>query len=279
MNKESKVAVKLEDNHEDILTKAVRGLGISKRVVTEKLGIERSRVENVLNGERDDEVIRGMAVISKLSPDKLIASARKIWAPVPLQLDGVKQFNLPFGSMRVNAYLLWSERSKKAWLFDTGPQAMPILEFLEINGLSINAIFLTHTHSDHIACLEELKQKTGTPTVFVHKLESIEGAVSIEEGFKYEHGGLALNSIHTHGHSVGGMSFLIDGLNESVAVVGDALFAGSMGGGMVSYEDALRTNREKIMTLPDRTVVCPGHGPITTIVEEKKHNPFFPEFR
>jgi glyoxylase-like metal-dependent hydrolase (beta-lactamase superfamily II) len=52
-----------------------------------------------------------------------------------------------------------------------------------------------------------------------------------------------------------------------------------MGGGMVSYEDALRTNREKIMTLPDDTVLCPGHGPLTTVGEEKKHNPFFPEFR
>ena len=62
-------------------------------------------------------------------------------------------------------------------------------------------------------------------------------------------------------------------------VVGDALFAGSMGGGMVSYADALRTNREKIMSLPDETVLCPGHGPMTTVGEEKKHNPFFPEFK
>jgi glyoxylase-like metal-dependent hydrolase (beta-lactamase superfamily II) len=278
MNTKSNVEVGLEDNHEDILTKAVRGLGLDKTAVAAKLGLERSRIEGVLNGGSDDEVIRGMAALSNLDPDKLIVSARKNWAPAPLQLGGVKQFNLPFGSMLVNAYLLWSEKSKKAWLFDTGPQVSPILEFLELNGLSINAIFLTHTHGDHIACLDELKQKTGNPSVFVHKLESIEGAESIEEGFEYEHDDLTLKSLHTHGHSVGGMTFLIDGLNESVAVVGDALFAGSMGGGMVSYEDALRNNREKIMTLPDRTVVCPGHGPITTIAEEKKHNPFFPEF-
>jgi glyoxylase-like metal-dependent hydrolase (beta-lactamase superfamily II) len=63
-----------------------------------------------------------------------------------------------------------------------------------------------------------------------------------------------------------------------VAIVGDAIFAGSMGGGMVSYEDALRTNRDKIMTLPDKTILCPGHGPITSVGEEKKYNPFFPEF-
>ena len=58
---------------------------------------------------------------------------------------------------------------------------------------------------------------------------------------------------------------LIDGLERPIAIVGDAIFAGSMGGGMISYEDALRTNREKIMALPDVTVLCPGHGPLTTV--------------
>jgi glyoxylase-like metal-dependent hydrolase (beta-lactamase superfamily II) len=60
-----------------------------------------------------------------------------------------------------------------------------------------------------------------------------------------------------------------------VVIVGDALFAGSMGGGMVSYADALRTNRREIMTLPPQTVICPGHGPMTTVAEERAHNPFF----
>ena len=68
----------------------------------------------------------------------------------------------------------------------------------------------------------------------------------------------------------------VSGLNHPVAVVGDSLFAGSMGGGAVSYQDALRNNREKILTLPDETIVCPGHGPLTTVGLEKKHHPFFP---
>jgi glyoxylase-like metal-dependent hydrolase (beta-lactamase superfamily II) len=68
---------------------------------------------------------------------------------------------------------------------------------------------------------------------------------------------------------------VVKGLAQPVAVVGDAVFAGSMGGGGVSYADALRTNREEIMTLPDNTIVAPGHGPLTTVGEEKKNNPFF----
>jgi glyoxylase-like metal-dependent hydrolase (beta-lactamase superfamily II) len=89
---------------------------------------------------------------------------------------------------------------------------------------------------------------------------------------------LNLKALHTHGHSVGGTTYFVNGLSSPLAIVGDALFAGSMGGGMVSYQDALLTNRDKIMTLAGETIVCPGHGPVTTIEGEKRHNPFFPEF-
>ncbi len=68
-------------------------------------------------------------------------------------------------------------------------------------------------------------------------------------------------------------------MNTPIAVVGDAMFAGSMGGGMVSFSEALKNNREKILTLSDQTVLCPGHGPLTTVGQEKVHNPFFPEFK
>jgi len=71
------------------------------------------------------------------------------------------------------------------------------------------------------------------------------------------------------------MTYVVTGLARPIAIVGDSLFAGSMGGGNVSYEDALRNNREKILTLPDETIICPGHGPLTTVGKEKRDNPFF----
>jgi glyoxylase-like metal-dependent hydrolase (beta-lactamase superfamily II) len=71
------------------------------------------------------------------------------------------------------------------------------------------------------------------------------------------------------------MTFFVTGLARPVAIVGDSIFAGSMGGGNVSYKDALRNNVEKILTLPDETIICPGHGPMTTVGEEKRSNPFF----
>ncbi len=69
------------------------------------------------------------------------------------------------------------------------------------------------------------------------------------------------------------------GLARPVAIVGDAIFAGSMGGGKVSYADALATNRKEIFSLPDDTIIAPGHGPMTSVGEEKARNPFYPEFK
>ena len=68
-------------------------------------------------------------------------------------------------------------------------------------------------------------------------------------------------------------------MDALLAVVGDAIFAGSMGGGGVSYAAALETNRQSIFTLPDPTIICPGHGPLTSVGEQKQANPFFPEFQ
>ena len=268
----------LEDFHEDILGKAMRGRGIGKNEMASLLGVEKSDIEAILNGGVDENLINAMACELKLDSQKLIRSAKKEWCPAPLEIGGLKQMSSNYGDMIVNAYVIWDEVSRNAWVFDTGTDAQPIFDFIEEEKLKVDAIFLTHTHRDHIACLDDLLIQVGNPKVYVHQLELLDGCVPIEEGFKHSIDSLSLVAKHTHGHSVGGMTYVIDGLEKPVAVVGDAIFAGSMGGGMVSYSDALQTNRGKIMTLTDDTILCPGHGPMTTVSEEKQNNPFFPEF-
>ena len=110
---------------------------------------------------------------------------------------------------------------------------------------------------------------------YTGRLEPVDGARLFEPGHSFACGGLKISSRSTWGHSKGGISYLIEGLEKPLAVVGDAVFAGSMGGGSVSYADALRTNREELLSLPAETVLCPGHGPLTTVAEERLHNPFF----
>ena len=267
--------IALEDFHEDIIGKAMRGLGVGKNEMAKRTGSERSEVEAILSGGVNESLICLMADELNLDKVKLLRSARKEWCPVPLEVKGLMQFNLPFGDMFVNSYLVWDEATRKAWIFDTGPDADLINDFIEMKNLEIDAIFLTHTHHDHIACLDDLKQKTRNPPVFVHHLEALVNCKTITEGFKHNCGSLSLEAIHTHGHSIGGVTYLLKRSSENIAMVGDAIFAGSMGGGMVSYKNALHTNKEKIMTMPDETIICPGHGPMTTVGEERENNPFF----
>jgi len=270
--------VGLEDFHEDILGKAMRGLGIGKNEIALRLGAEKSKIEAILNGGVDENLINAMAGELKLDAKKLIRSARQEWSPARIDIVGLKQISSTYGDMIVNAYVVWGEDSRNAWIFDTGTDAEAILDLIEEEKLKVDAIFLTHTHRDHIACLDDLRTQTRNPKIFVHQLELLDGCEPIEDGFKYSTDSLSLVAKHTHGHSVGGLTYVIDGLEKTIAVVGDAIFAGSMGGGMVSFADALRTNRRQIMTLADGTILCPGHGPLTTVREEKQNNPFFPEF-
>ena len=268
----------LEDFHEDILGKAMRGLGIGKNEMAQRLGVEKPGIEAILNGEVNEKLINAMAYELKLDGGKLIRSAKKEWRPAPLEIVGLKQISSNCGDMIVNAYVVWDEVTRNAWIFDTGTDAQPIIDFTEEEKLKVDAIFLTHTHRDHIACLNDLLVKSEGAKVFVHQLELLDGCEPIEEDFKYSIDSLSLEARLTHGHSVGGLTYVIDGLKKPIAVVGDAIFAGSMGGGMISYSDALQTNRDKIMTLPEATILCPGHGPLTSVGEEKQNNPFFPEF-
>ena len=270
--------IELEDSYVDIILKAMRGAGITKKQIAKKFNIEHAKIKSLLSGQVNVENIILIAGFLGLDAGKLIYIALNKNELVDIKIPYLRQFNLPYGEMLVNSYIIWEQNYGIAWIFDTGPDAKPIIEFLIEKNLRVDGIFLTHTHRDHIACLDELREKVGNPSVYVHQLEFIDGCEAIEEGFKDSLGSLSLETRHTHGHSVGGITYIISGLPKKLAIVGDAIFAGSMGGGMVSYEDALRTNREKIMTLPDETVLCPGHGPITTVKEEKTHNPFFPEF-
>jgi hydroxyacylglutathione hydrolase len=170
--------------------------------------------------------------------------------------------------MTVNYYLAWDAKAKQAVVFDTGADCGPALQFAKANGLTIKLILITHTHIDHIVDLARLKAETGAPA-WVGQGENFADAQPFAEGKAFTVGALKIETRQTSGHAAGGMTFVIRGLERPVAVVGDAVFAGSMGGGMISFAEALENNRKKIFTLPDNTVLCSGHGPLTTVGEEK----------
>ncbi len=271
--------IPLEDNFNDVLGKAQRGLQLSDEDLAKRAGVSIAELAQVKNGQFEEVVVRRLAPVLNLAADTLVELAKKSWYPSdPGEVPGLACFNTAYEDMTVNSYLVWDPKSNNAICFDTGADASDMLKFVADRQLRVQSVLLTHTHADHIADLARLTQLS-TAKAFVPKKESIDGAESFEPGHKFTAGSLSIETRHTSGHSRGGVTYVIHGLPRRIAVVGDALFAASMGGGGVSYQDALRNNCEQLFTLPDDTILCPGHGPLTTVGEEKAHNPFFPQFK
>lgn len=267
--------IPLEDEFVDIVGKAQRGLGLGNRALAEKTGLTDDQLESLKKKQADEESIRKLADALGLDSGSLTAIARGEWYPeFPDSIDGLVMANTPFDDMTTNAYVIWAPQSRDAFVIDTGTDASPLLRVCRENDLKIHGILLTHTHGDHVAELTRLKDETGA-TAFVHEHEAIPEAEAFAEGKTFEAGPLRIGTRLTSGHSAGGTTFVVSGLSMRVAITGDSIFAGSMGGGMVSYSDQKRNIQEKILTLPADTLLFPGHGPPTSVEQELQHNPFF----
>jgi hydroxyacylglutathione hydrolase len=269
------MSIPLEDFFNDVVGKSQRGLGHTVDSLAEKAGVSPAEVEAAKDGDKNPAVLLKLAAALGLHGPSLVTMAEGGWMPQPVALDGLAQFNTTYHDMTVNAYLVWDAETHEAAAFDTGATAEPMRRKLDELGLRLKFLFLTHTHPDHVADIATL----GADEVLASSREPHPEARSFEPGSSWRLGSLSIEARSTWGHSKGGTTYVIRGLARPVAVVGDALFASSMGGGMVSFADALATNRKEIFTLPDETVVAPGHGPLTSVGEEKQHNPFYPEFK
>lgn len=266
--------IPLEDTFADVVSKAMRGLAIQDAWLAEKCSLITQDIVALRTGNWNESVAKAVAPFLNLDPDALVSLAESRSVPPKITVSNLESYPTPFGDMIVNSYLAWDPASKQAVAFDTGADCSDLLAFLDKTQVQLKSLFLTHTHGDHIFEMDRIREKTGA-SIFVNQREPVEGATTFEAGQVWRVGALGIESRLTWGHSKGGTTYVLTGLQVPVAIVGDALFACSMGGGMVSYPDALRTNREQIFTLPPTTVLCPGHGPLTTVEWELMHNPFF----
>jgi glyoxylase-like metal-dependent hydrolase (beta-lactamase superfamily II) len=261
--------IPLEDNFIDVIGKVQRGLKITDAALAEKAGIPPADLAALKGGEVLETALLAVAPVLGLGRNALLAMARREWYPQQHVFKrGFSMFNTQFEDMAVNSYLVWDAKTRLAAAFDTGANAQGMLDTLDAEGLTLRYIFLTHTHDDHIADLDRLA--TTKAEIWASELEPVDrpGARTFQENAHFHLGELSIKTLFTWGHSPGMTSYFITGLSWPLAVVGDSIFA-------THYEIQLRNNKQKLLKLPLDTVLASGHGPLTTLKEEKQHNPFF----
>jgi hydroxyacylglutathione hydrolase len=206
---------------------------------------------------------------------------------------------LVVGPLASNCYIVGSSSTKQGMIIDPGAEAATILRTVQQMGLSIPLIVVTHAHIDHIDALRAVKEKTKAQFA-IHEAEK--GLLSaappmgvlaslglsafkpyphpdrlLKDGDRIDVDDLHFEVLYTPGHSPGGICLL----GHGVVFSGDTLFNFGIGrtdfpGG--SHERLMQSIREKLMVLPDETIVYPGHGPATTIGDERRGNPFLQDY-
>jgi glyoxylase-like metal-dependent hydrolase (beta-lactamase superfamily II) len=201
---------------------------------------------------------------------------------------------LAVGPLQCNCSIIGDSETHEAMVIDPGDEIESILAVVRKHKLQVKQIVITHAHIDHVGGAMKLRAATGAPILLnqndqeLLKILDVQAAwirvappgkveidQSIGQADTIKTGSLTANVIFTPGHTEGSVCLYFP--TEKKLIAGDTLFAGSIGrtdlpGG--SFEKIIASLHEKILTLPEETVVVPGHGPQTTIGEEREYNPF-----
>jgi glyoxylase-like metal-dependent hydrolase (beta-lactamase superfamily II) len=201
---------------------------------------------------------------------------------------------LPVGPLQCNCSVIGDEATHEGMVIDPGDDIEQVLALVRKHNLQIKQIVITHAHIDHVGGAMKLRAATGAPILLnqndyaLLKMLDVQaawigmpnpGKVEIDQSLGHadtvKAGNLTAQVLHTPGHSEGSVCLYFPA--EQKLIAGDTLFAGSIGrtdlpGG--SYEKILNSLHERVLSLPDKTIVIPGHGPLTTIEKERESNPF-----
>ncbi len=202
------------------------------------------------------------------------------------------------GPLQCNCSILGDESTREAMVIDPGDGIEDILAITERQGLKVKQIVITHAHIDHVGGAMKLKQRTGAPILLNQNDQALlkmvdtqamwvgmrpPGKIAIDQDLgdadRLRVGGTDATVMHTPGHTEGSVCLYFPA--ERKLIAGDTLFAGSIGrtdlpGG--SFDKIVDSLKSRVLALPDETIVIPGHGPETTIGDERQNNPFLVNF-
>ena len=271
----------LEDDFCDILRKAARGRGLDAAALAARSGLAAADITAWQQGDGvpAEDAARALARLLGLDPGKLADSAAKRWHP-HVALPGDVRHH-PHDPHPSNGYLFFLDDGRTAALIDPAGLPSTILDAIADGPFALRYILITHKHADHCDATAAIASAFPGAEIVMHRSDVAaigdlgRRAKPVVDGDELPFGEhAAICMLHTPGHTDGSSCFLF----HSTLFTGDTLFAGSVGGAFgssSSYQDILDSVRFKLFALDDATVIAPGHGPPSTIGEERAHNPFF----
>ncbi|NIQ01808.1 MAG: MBL fold metallo-hydrolase [Nitrospinaceae bacterium] len=274
------MATGLEDELGDILQKARDGKSWSQQDLARTAKLSTGEIRRIENYEwiPPDDAIHRIAEALNLDGPALAAVARNTWHPQPPAHDDPDLdlicLNVFMGTYPVKCYLLRCKATDETAVIDTGANPEAIIQKARELGVKPDKILLTHAHPDHAWGLDQLVREFGCPTWIDDKEPRPAGLGEVHEVRDRQEipvGRLQVQAVATPGHTPGGVSYKVN----RIILSGDTIFAGSMGRANSSWKDLYRSITETLFSFPDDTALHPGHGPATTVGEEKRHNPFF----
>ncbi|MYA58988.1 MAG: MBL fold metallo-hydrolase [Chloroflexi bacterium] len=274
----------LEDEFGDIIGKARFGLNLSADDVAGQVGISTDELAVLEDCERSPTRAEtdALAAVLNLDPERLLAVARDAYVPNPVPLDhgGLRIRVIPYPPMRVYQYVVADVETGQAVVVDPGALPDRILGVLADEQWGAAAILITHADADHIDALPAIHAALDVP-IWIHpneqsRLPALEHADirTYDHGQRFQAGPFEVEARRTPGHAPGHSSLVL----RDLVLVGDAMFAGSLGRtslGPAYYAEHLAAVRSQILSLPAATRLFAGHGPPTTVGEERANNPFF----
>jgi hydroxyacylglutathione hydrolase len=273
--------IALEDDPSDVLRKASRGARIDPAELAHRTGIDAHAIQAWLKGDGvpDEDQARAVAVVLRLDPGKFADAAARRWYPGAEIPPDVRHH--PHDPHPSNGYLFFLQDGKTAALIDPAGIPRTLLDAVNEGPYALRYILVTHKHADHCDATADVARAFPDAQIVMHRADAhaigplASKALPVTDGDELPFGdGASIRMLHTPGHTDGSSCFLF----RSTLFSGDTLFAGSVGGifaDVSTYDDLIASVRFKLFALGDDTVVMPGHGPPTTIAQEKAHNPFF----
>ncbi len=273
----------LEDELGDVLEKAARLRGLTLEVVAARAGVEVHRVEDAVDYRSEltgAEIDRLAAALGLLAAGlRAVASGRY---PLP-EIAGLPcclyPLRLTHGIGVANAYVVADCGRERGILFYAGTEPEALRRAWPETIRGVEAVFITHPEAEHLGGLAEVRRRCGDVPVFgPGGAADAVGGVTVGDGAEFEFGGFRVRVWRTPGHSETHNCYVVTrvGAKRSAPLLisGDLLFAGSVGGAYFCEQRLTESLVRLVGGLPSETIVAPGHGPLTTLANEREHNPF-----